>query len=438
MDFICCLLFKNMKKINLIMMLFLMICFRIKGETGQSKPAGQFIWKFKTGARLFASPVAGNGKVYIGGEDHQVYAIAAKTGKEIWRFETGGAVNSSPVLAGETIFVSSADGLLYALHAGTGKLKWKFRTQGERKIGFKGLWGMLPADLYMEDPYDFFISSPVVQQNGKTSLVYFGSGDGYLYALNASSGVLKWKFKTAGVIRSTPVLAQHKVYVGSWDTYFYALDQESGRLIWKFKTGEDQKLHLMEGFQASALVKDKMVYVGCRDGFFYALDAEQGSLKWKYNAKGSWIISTAAAGEGMVYTTTSDSYLFLALEAATGIEKYRIKTSGYNFSSPVLAGGQAFFGDFSGQLYAVDLAKGNINGIFETTARKLFKKDVLDEKYKLNFKYSAGGKDPMLYQTTLDVMKEFYKLGPIIAAPVIAGKMVYVSSTDGYLYALKY
>ena len=80
-----------------------------------------------------------------------------------------------------------------------------------------------------------FLSSPV--SGGNT--VYFGSGDGNVYALDAATGVLRWKFHTGNVVHASPALAAGTLYVGSWDSYFYALDAASGKERWRFKTGED-------------------------------------------------------------------------------------------------------------------------------------------------------------------------------------------------------
>jgi outer membrane protein assembly factor BamB len=409
-----------------------------KADSAARPPAalGQLKWKFKTGGKLSSSPTLANGRLYIGSEEKKIYAIDSKTGTITWSFETTAPIKSAVAVSGNTLYAISAAGIIYAIDCNTGKLQWKFKTNGEKSVGGKNLWGMLPAGLYMNDPYDLYTSSPVVQVNAKMPAVYFGSADGYLYALNATNGELKWKFKTGGIIRSTPALDQNKIYVGSWDSYFYALDQETGKLTWKFKTGDDKERHLMEGFQATAVVKNGQVYIGCRDGFFYALDSANGTMKWRYDAHGSWIVSTAAVNNGTVYATTSDSYLFVALDAGNGTEKYQLKTCGYNFSSPAIAGNNAFFGDFSGQFYAVDLLTGRVNSKFETPARKKYKGQILDGNGNLNFQHTAANKSLMYYQTSLDVMDQFYKLGPIIAAPVVADGLIYFGSTDGCLYAI--
>jgi outer membrane protein assembly factor BamB len=53
-------------------------------------------------------------------------------------------------------------------------------------------------------------------------LVYVGSGDRNLYALNAGTGQTLWTAATGGYIRSSPAVANAVVYVGSDDSRIYA------------------------------------------------------------------------------------------------------------------------------------------------------------------------------------------------------------------------
>jgi hypothetical protein len=66
-------------------------------------------------------------------------------------------------------------------------VKWKFRT--ERVI-------------------EAWFSSPTVTGG----VVYFGSDDSYLYAVDARTGKLKWRFKTGGVVYSSPCVVNGVVY----------------------------------------------------------------------------------------------------------------------------------------------------------------------------------------------------------------------------------
>src|SRR5581483_650555 len=246
-------------------------------------------WKFKTHGQVFSSPALANGVVYIGSGDHFLYAIDAESGAQKWKFQTGSRVTSSPAVAGGTVFFGSFDSMFYAVDAASGKLKWKFQTAGERRFIGTHLHGSEPASEPMPDPFDFYLSSPAVS-NG---VVYFGSGDTNVYALDAATGSLKWKFKTADVVHASPAIADGTVFVGSWDSYFYALDAATGREKWKFKTGEDPKIHNQVGIQASATVADGIVYFGCRDSNFYALDENTGQKRWTMSNHGSWVISSA-------------------------------------------------------------------------------------------------------------------------------------------------
>src|SRR5690606_26051431 len=136
-----------------------------------------------------------------------------------------------------------------------------FKTGVEKRIGAKGLWGMKPANDYMEDQYDFFYSSPTISVEGSNLTLFVGSSEGYLYAIDGKTGALRWKFKTNGAIRSTPAIYNGKVFIGSWDTYVYAIDQKTGRQLWRYKTGSDDKQHVLEGIQASVSVAYNKVYI---------------------------------------------------------------------------------------------------------------------------------------------------------------------------------
>lgn len=405
-------------------------------STATHKQIGTLKWKFQASGKLYASPALAKNRAFIGSEDGNLYAIDLKSGKEIWSFKTDGAVNTTPALSGDVVYIGSADGNYYAVNALSGTELWRFATGGQHKVSGKGLWGMQLADEFMEDQYDLFISSPAVYAKGNDLTICFGSSDGFMYAVD-KDGRLKWKFKTNGIIRSTPVFYNNKVYFGSWDTYVYAVDIANGALVWKFKTKTDELYQGgLEGIQASAQIANGNLYIGARDAFFYALNAETGTEQWKFDAENAWIVATAAVRDSVVYVTTSDTYLFIAFNAFTGAQLYSLKTNGYNFSPIALQGNFAFFGDFTGQLFQINLDTKAIAGVFETEGHKSFKKTVLDNKGEINFAHIAGDRPHELYKTTVHLMDELYKLGPFVGGPVMLDNVLYVASTNGNLYAL--
>ena len=151
-------------------------------------------------------------------------------------------------------FVSST-GALAALSATTGEPRWVCAVEGERRFEAKGLHGYPPASQTMPDAWDVFTSSPAVSDG----LVFFGAGDGGVYAVEAATGVLQWAFRTGNVVHASPAVAGGIVYVGSWDSRVYALEARTGVLKWSFQAGLDPAIHNQEGFQSSCAVAGGVV-----------------------------------------------------------------------------------------------------------------------------------------------------------------------------------
>jgi outer membrane protein assembly factor BamB len=387
-------------------------------------------WKFATGDRIVSSPVWHENVLYFGGDDRNIYAVDATNGRQIWKRGTGGPVPCTPAVANGIVYAGSYDGKFYALDAKTGGIKWKFKTGGERRFEAKGLHGLQPKNQTIADPFDVFLSSPVVAQGR----VYFGSGDGNLYALDANSGELRWKFQTGDVVHSSPAFADGVLYFGSWDSLFYAVDAATGKEKWRFQARKDDLIHNQVGFQSSPAVVDGVVYTGCRDAHLYALDAATGKEKWNFNTELSWVISSPAVHEGKVFFATSDSTLYHVLEAATGKSVLRQQSKAFMFSSPSVAGDVVLIGVLNGILEARDLKSGDLLWEFQTEASKQNKGWVLSAERKFN--------NPLLYYSSwrevpLIAHDRQVSVGSIFSSPLVVNGVVYFGSTDGYLYALE-
>jgi outer membrane protein assembly factor BamB len=386
-------------------------------------------WKFPTGDRIISSPVGLDKVLYFGGDDGNIYAVDSETGRQIWKRSTAGPAPCTPAVANGTVYAGSYDGKFYALNAQTGAIKWKFSTEGERRFEAKGIHGLLPKNQTIADQFDVFLSSPVVAQGA----VYFGSGDGNLYALDSTTGELKWKFKTGDVVDASPAYADGILYVGSWNSYFYAVDAATGKEKWRFHGGEDPLVHNQVGFQSSAAIADGVVYVGCRDSNLYALEAATGKEKWRFNNELSWVIVSPAVSQGKVVFATSDSSLYHVAEAATGKGLLKQQDKAYMFSSPVVAGDVVLIGLLNGTLQARDLKTGEPLWDFQTEVSKQNKGWVLTADRKFN--------DPMFYHSswreapTVATEREF-NIGAIFSTPLVMNGVVYFGSTDGNLYAI--
>jgi eukaryotic-like serine/threonine-protein kinase len=387
-------------------------------------------WRFPTGDRIISSPVYADGAIYFGGDDGNVYAVDAADGHQLWKRGTAGPVASTPAIAGGMVYVGSYDGKFYALDKATGAPRWKFTTGGERRFEAKGLHGMQPKNQTIADPFDVYLSSPVVEGG----MVYFGSGDGNVYALDAVSGELKWKFPTGDVVHASPAYADGVIFVGSWDSYFYAIDARTGVEKWRFHGGEDAAIHNQVGFQSSPAVVNGVVYVGCRDSNLYAIDAATGKEKWRFNNSGSWVVSSPAVTRGKVIFGTSDSSLYWVLDAETGKAIVEQQGKAYVFSSPSVAGNLVYVGIVNGTLEARDLDSGNLLWEFQTDASKRNAGWTLTAERKFNA--------PMIFWSNwregpLVATVQQSAVGSIFSSPLVMGGVVYFGSTDGSMYALE-
>jgi len=388
-------------------------------------------WQFQTHGPVISSPVVADGMVFFGSADHNLYAVDRETGAQKWKFSSGSRIASSPAVANQMVYFLSYDSNFYAVDETTGQLKWKFKTGGERRFAARHIHGAEPAAETMPDPFDFFLSSAAVW-NGS---IYFGSSDGNIYALDAATGNLKWKFKTGDVVHASPAIAGGTVFVGSWDSYFYAIDAATGKEKWRFKTGEDHDTYNQVGIQSSAAIGDGMVYFGCRDSNFYALEQQTGAEKWKFNNKGSWVIASPAVREGKVYFATSDSGKFYAADAKTGAILFTLDMHHWPaFSSPAIAGRMLYMGTHEGKLESIDTDAQKVAWAFQTEASKKNSSTYVKTDGTPNYEAAFEGD---FYDDIVIGVGRMFSLGPILSSPAVVDGVVYVGSMDGNLYALQ-
>ncbi len=286
-------------------------------------------WSHQTGLFIRSSPVVANGLVYVGSDDHSLYALDASTGQKRWSFQTSDTIKSSPAVANGLVYVGSGDHSLYALDASTGQKRWSYQTG------------------------DAIKSSPAVAND----LVYVGSGDHSLYALDASTGQKSWSFQTGDAIDSSPAVANGLVYVGSADHSLYALDASTGQKRWSFQTGST--------IDSSPTVSGDLVYIGSADHSLYALDASTGQKSWSYQTGGTIQDSSPAVANGLVYVGSADDGLY-ALDTSTGQKSWSYLIGSAITTSPMVANGLVYFGSADDSLYALDVSTGQKHWSYQT------------------------------------------------------------------------
>src|SRR6478609_8603336 len=95
---------------------------------GQLPEAPGLLWSFKTEGPVKSSAAIADGRVYVGSDDGNVYALELGSGKKVWAFKTQGPVESSPLVLRGKVYFGSTDANVYAVDAKSGKQVWKYET----------------------------------------------------------------------------------------------------------------------------------------------------------------------------------------------------------------------------------------------------------------------------------------------------------------------
>ncbi|WP_327267106.1 serine/threonine-protein kinase (plasmid) [Streptomyces sp. NBC_01232] len=254
-------------------------------------------------------------------------------------------------------------------------------------------------------------------------LVYVGSHDSKLYALDADAPVERWSFTTGGSVYSSPVVAHGVVYVGSQDRKLYALDAGTGQQRWSFTTGSS--------VVSSPAVAHGVVYVGSHDSKLYALEADTGHQRWSFTT-GVGMGSSPAVAHGVVYVGSQDRKLY-ALDAGTGQQRWSFTTGSSVLSSPAVAHGVVYVGSHDSKLYALDASTGHLRWFF-TTGGSVYSSPVVAHGVVY-----VGSQDRKVYALDADTGHQCWSFTmgrrPRLS-PTVADGIVYVSS-DNTLYALQ-
>ena|GEM_PF-3215974 len=267
-------------------------------------------------------------------------------------------------------------------------------------------------------------SCPAIDANWSREAIYFGSDDGYLYALSLDS-LFKWKYKTNDWVHTSPAVDSYgTIYVGSDDGYLYAINPD-GTIKWK---------HPVNGWVRSSPALDyPTVYVATKNGEVYAIRMDDGTRKWKVQLGDAVYSSPAIGNYGKIYIGCNDGYLY-ALDDWDGKEIWTFKTNGAIYSSPAIGSdGTIYVGSDDGSIYAIR-SDGTLKWQVQTD-------DWVRSSPVIGSDGTVyvGSDDGYLYAINSDgTIKWTSKTnGYIRATPVIGSDgTIYVPSNDGYVYAI--
>jgi eukaryotic-like serine/threonine-protein kinase len=329
---------------------------------------GGEVWRFtklKGGFRATFSSPAVQGDYIVSGEglhftrDARIVCIN-KNGKLLWSHQTKSHVESSPCIANGKVYIGAGDDGYYCLSL-------------EPKDGKANVIWHLEGDEYRDCE-----ASPIVHDG----VMYAGLGVGgrAILAVDAETGVVKWRMNTSYPVFGPPTIANGKLYVGMghgdfvnpaevvqintrlklkkegkseqeieeavkdigpvgeiWciDLEKVAANPEKYEPEWKFKVGRT-----VLGAVAAA---GERLYFGSRDQNLYCISTEGKELA-RWNAHAEMTISPAVAKEHVYVVTASGMLHCLSADGLEPVWEAPLGAGTMFFSSPTVAMGRVYVG----------------------------------------------------------------------------------------------
>src|ERR1700692_1295314 len=70
----------------------------------------------------------------------------------------------------------------------------------------------------------------------------FSNAGSHINPENVATLRQKWSYATGDAVSASPTVVDGGVYIGSWDGFFYAIDASTGALRWKFQVDRQNSI----------------------------------------------------------------------------------------------------------------------------------------------------------------------------------------------------
>jgi eukaryotic-like serine/threonine-protein kinase len=305
---------------------------------------GKPIWLFKTDrgapSQFHADPVVRDDVIVFGSDDYRngghayIYALNARSGELQWQHEVPSGVMADLVRSDSSLYAVTLDDELICLDIVTGRLRWKlhsaWRSGGKRLRTAPALSG---------------------------DQLFFGSQEGIVYALSATSGVVLWKRTLGSPAQTNVTVANGNVYVGTEDSRIFRLHRATGEVLGTIT---------VDGFLAGPLLTNEkgsiaFILTERANGYVQALvaiDPLLRSVRWsRDNDSQGWTSTRILDWQSDVVVGTAKGEL-VCFSQEDGTTQWRAV-----FDGMVRGTGRArntlYIGTLGGRLYAYDRGGGS-------------------------------------------------------------------------------
>ncbi len=227
---------------------------------------------------------------------------------------------------------------VYAVDVASGSARWQYPAEPQRSRSF--------------------YAAPAITPDGN---LLVGDFMNQLTQIRAVDGLEVWgpvplSDDQNERIIGAPTIAGELVLVSSTDGRLYARSLADGSAVWTFPAESDPPLE--EAIWAAPLVVGDRVYLAAMDHHVYAIDLSTGQGLWSSppDLDGAVADTPILAGDRLLVGSFASR--IVALDPDSGRELWRYDTADWVWSSPAISSEVAYFGDLSGVLHSIGVARG--------------------------------------------------------------------------------
>jgi len=237
----------------------------------------------------------------------------------------------------DRLFFSTKTGTVYCMDVLDRKMIWEFKIkQNFRSRVYPGEGGLYIVDndnqllhiswdgtLLWKSELSGRITSGVEEYGDS---VFLGTAAGAFFALERSSGQIRWKYKAEKGIFSHPAVNQTSVFLGSDDQKIHALDLK-GNLRYTLECDSEIRSYL--------LIDGNRLYFSTQDDFFFCYDLNKRKPKWKIKC-GAEVRTPILQDKNRLFFTAWDSVLYCLNKKKGDILWWNIVPSRSAFSMEIV------------------------------------------------------------------------------------------------------
>ena len=278
----------------------------------------------------------GDGKVFVSSGYRFVAALDAATGKVLWRVDTSSPVHGAPTVAAGKVYVIDVVDQLQAFDAKTGASAWTYQP--------------------LEEPARMLIaSSPAV--TGDQVVAPFASGE--LVAVSAANGTDLWTDVLSLTSRNNalseirdiagrPAIYRGMVYAGSHSGVLGAVDLRTGQRAWS----------LPIAMISAPWPAGDVVYAVGQQGEVICAARDSGQIYWINRLNASLGKKQQQEWSGPILASSrlimvSDKGELLALDPKTGKQISTLRLGAPAFMTPIATGGMLYVLTNTGEMIAI-------------------------------------------------------------------------------------